>query len=71
MGEKGENQYRPERRNTPSTGRGSQSALDAMIKRRAPVPGTRAQMPTPSPASKVRQPLPGLESTAPESWQSG
>jgi hypothetical protein len=53
MARKGDNQYRPDRRNTPSTGRGSDSALDALIKRRTPAPKTQAQqMPKPSPAPK-------------------
>jgi hypothetical protein len=52
MAKKG-NQYKPDRRNTPSTGSGSDSALDAMVKRRGPAPKTQTQqLPTPSPPPK-------------------
>ena len=55
MAKKGESQYKPDRRNTPSTGSGSASALDAMVRRRGPLIKPDGQLvPTPSPKPKRR-----------------
>jgi hypothetical protein len=46
-GKHDENQKRKQKPRSPSTGRGADSAMDALIKRRVPPPGQQAQPPQP------------------------
>jgi hypothetical protein len=48
-GKPDETQKRKEKPRTPSTGRGAQSAMDALIKGRVPRPGQQGQLPDPPP----------------------